>query len=121
MNRLLVILLIPTLAMAGTSRYVDAPELKTKDRAAINQNFQNIDIGMSNFVKRSSTETITGVKYFSKPVTFGVGTTDINIQINGKTSTGAGAGTLTNAPSAGNPTGYLSVNINGTERKIPYW
>ncbi len=48
-------------------------------------------------------------------------TTNQNIRINGKTSTGASAGTLTNAPSAGNPVGYLSVNINGTERKIPYW
>ena len=48
-------------------------------------------------------------------------TTNINTRINGKTSTGASAGTLTNAPSAGNPVGYLSVNINGTERKIPYW
>ena len=48
-------------------------------------------------------------------------TTGINTRINGKTSTGAGAGTLTNAPSAGNPVGYLSVNINGTERFIPYW
>lgn len=48
-------------------------------------------------------------------------TTNQNIRINGKTSTGASAGTLTNAPSVGNPVGYLSVNINGTERKIPYW
>ena len=47
--------------------------------------------------------------------------TNQNIRINGKTSTGSSAGTLTNAPSAGNPVGYLSVNINGTERKIPYW
>lgn len=48
-------------------------------------------------------------------------TSNQNIRINGKTSTGAASGTLTNAPSAGNPVGYLSVNINGTERKIPYW
>ncbi len=48
-------------------------------------------------------------------------TTNINARINGKTSTGSSAGTLTNAPSAGNPVGYLSVSINGTERKIPYW
>lgn len=48
-------------------------------------------------------------------------TTNINTRINGKTSTGAAAGTLTNAPTAGNPVGYLSVTINGTERFIPYW
>lgn len=34
---------------------------------------------------------------------------------------GAGAGTLTNAPAAGNPTKWLPVNDNGTTRYIPAW
>lgn len=34
---------------------------------------------------------------------------------------GAGAGTLLNAPSAGNPTKWISINDNGTTRKIPAW
>jgi hypothetical protein len=34
---------------------------------------------------------------------------------------GAGSGTLTNAPSAGNPTKWISIDDNGTTRKIPTW
>ena len=48
-------------------------------------------------------------------------TSTVNVSVNSKTSTGSETGTLTNAPSSGNPVGYLSVNINGVERKIPYW
>lgn len=219
MKRLFLLLLFPTLLHAGTSRYVDAPELQTKDRAAINLNFQNVDQEFGKVSYKSKTELISGKKQFSENVNigvshpinslryldienthsgvnagdiirfihrndaddavatvdivkyskgafyinandtastnaiiFGVGgterlridnngyvgigetslgnkltigansdTSNINTRINGKTSTGASAGTLTNAPSAGNPTGYLSVDINGTERKIPYW
>ena len=34
---------------------------------------------------------------------------------------GAAAGTLLNAPVAGNPTKWLSINDNGTTRKVPSW
>jgi hypothetical protein len=34
---------------------------------------------------------------------------------------GAGAGTLTNAPAAGNPTKWIAVDDNGTTRQIPAW
>lgn len=34
---------------------------------------------------------------------------------------GAAAGTLTNAPAAGNPTKWISIDDNGTIRKIPAW
>lgn len=34
---------------------------------------------------------------------------------------GAGAGTLTNAPAAGNPTKWIKLNDNGTARFIPCW
>lgn len=34
---------------------------------------------------------------------------------------GAGAGTLTNAPTAGDPTHWLRVRINGTDMFIPCW
>lgn len=34
---------------------------------------------------------------------------------------GAGAGTITNAPSAGNPTKWIAIDDNGTTRKIPTW
>ena len=34
---------------------------------------------------------------------------------------GAAAGTLLNAPAAGNPTKWIQINDNGTVRKIPTW
>ncbi len=34
---------------------------------------------------------------------------------------GIGAGTLTTAPSAGNPTKWIGINDNGTIRYIPAW
>lgn len=34
---------------------------------------------------------------------------------------GASAGTLTNAPSTGNPTSWIPINDNGTTRYIPAW
>lgn len=34
---------------------------------------------------------------------------------------GASAGTLTNAPAAGNPTKWIQINDNGTTRHIPAW
>jgi hypothetical protein len=34
---------------------------------------------------------------------------------------GAAAGTLTNAPAAGNPTKWIAINDNGTTRHIPAW
>lgn len=45
------------------------------------------------------------------------------IATNASLTTGAGtsAGTLTNAPSAGNPTKWIKINDNGTIRSIPAW
>lgn len=39
----------------------------------------------------------------------------------GSSSTGASTATLTNSPTAGNPTGWITVSINGSNKKIPYW
>jgi hypothetical protein len=45
-----------------------------------------------------------------------------NLRIDNVTSgAGAGAGTLTNAPTAGDPTFWLPININGTVLFIPCW
>ncbi len=42
--------------------------------------------------------------------------------LTGQTSTpGSGAGTLTNAPAAGNPQTWLQVSINGVTHWIPAW
>jgi hypothetical protein len=37
------------------------------------------------------------------------------------TGAGAAVGTLTNAPSAGNPTKWIKINDNGTIRSVPAW
>lgn len=52
---------------------------------------------------------------------FQVAKTGLITLTNQTTTVGAAAGTLTNAPTAGNPTGYLQVSINGVTGKIPYW
>lgn len=45
-----------------------------------------------------------------------------NLKLTGATSTpGAAAGTLTNAPNAGNPQTWLQVSINGVTHFIPAW
>jgi hypothetical protein len=67
MRRLLFLLsLVALSSFAGTSRYVDAPELQTKDRAAINVNFSNIDKELSKTLKTYGTQTVTGDLIFSK-------------------------------------------------------
>lgn len=54
------------------------------------------------------------------PCTGGAG--QANLRFDNLTSgAGAGAGTLANAPAAGNPTFWLPVNIAGTVRYIPCW
>lgn len=51
-----------------------------------------------------------------------VGTTVlINSSVNLADGAAAAAGTLTNAPAAGNPTKWIEINDNGTIRKIPAW
>jgi hypothetical protein len=49
-------------------------------------------------------------------------TADAGLHLTAQTnSAAAAAGTLTNAPSAGNPSFWLKVSINGTTLKIPAW
>lgn len=43
------------------------------------------------------------------------------IRFDGTTGAGASSGTLTNAPSAGNPAYWMPVNANGTTYYIPCW
>jgi hypothetical protein len=52
-----------------------------------------------------------------------IGTTNILAQTSTAYTNGAGAavGTLNNAPAAGNPTKWISINDNGTIRRIPAW
>lgn len=48
-------------------------------------------------------------------------TTLIHTATNLANAAGAAAGTLLNAPSAGNPTKWIQIDDNGTIRKIPTW
>lgn len=52
-------------------------------------------------------------------------TNDVNFMhetsVNLANGAGAGAGTITNAPAAGNPTKWIPINDNGTTRYIPAW
>jgi hypothetical protein len=45
----------------------------------------------------------------------------VKSNVNLTNGAGASAGTLTNAPAAGNPTKWIPINDNGTIRKIPSW
>lgn len=45
----------------------------------------------------------------------------IRCQISLNNGAGAGAGTITNAPAAGNPTKWVPIDDNGTTRYIPAW
>jgi len=57
------------------------------------------------------------------------GSTQMSIDASGilhyaqTTANASGSLTLTNAPTgkSGNPTGYLTINVSGTNRVIPYW
>ena len=44
-----------------------------------------------------------------------------SVALSAVSSTGANTATLTNSPVTGNPTGWVQMNINGTNRWIPYW
>lgn len=43
------------------------------------------------------------------------------VRINGTTGAGASVGTVTNAPSAGNPAYWMPINANGSTYYIPCW
>lgn len=50
------------------------------------------------------------------------GAGNASLRLNGLTNgAGAGAGTLANAPAAGNPTFWIPMNIAGTVRYVPSW
>jgi hypothetical protein len=65
---------------------------------------------------------VCGVAKFGSTVTVPGGTTPVLTTTASITSgAGSGAGTLTNAPTAGNPTKWIPINDNGTTRYIPAW
>ncbi len=54
-------------------------------------------------------------------ITIGTGTAMLTSSVAMDNGAGASAGTLTNAPAAGNPTKWIPFNDNGTTRYIPAW
>lgn len=56
----------------------------------------------------------TGLGYYGTDVLLGSNTTLSD-------NAGAGAGTITNAPTAGDPTKWIAIDDNGTTRYIPTW
>jgi hypothetical protein len=65
-----------------------------------------------------------GVNQSTGVVQIGASSTTPEHVLNTSTSTPAsGVGTLTNLPTgaSGNPTGYIKININGSDRVIPFW
>jgi len=54
-------------------------------------------------------------------ITIGIATALVSSRVAMNNGAGAGLGTLTNAPAAGNPTKWVPINDNGTTRYIPAW
>lgn len=65
--------------------------------------------------------TVTGNTAFSGTVTLHGGATLLATTTALTDGAGAQAGTLTNAPSAGDPTKWLAINDGGVTRHIPCW
>lgn len=82
----------------------------TGTQSLTNKSFPTYSFGTASGVNLSLTTSIT------------TGSTTLH-----KTSTalsnnaGSGTGTLTNAPSSGNPTKWIAIDDNGTIRYIPTW
>jgi len=68
--------------------------------------------GVLHWVDSSGTDTQITVSASGQLASTSVGYTN---------NAGAAAGTLTNAPAAGNPTKWIPINDNGTIRNIPAW
>lgn len=77
--------------------------------------FQVLETGIA-ILSMSSAGTITATN-----LTLTTPAVLLNTSIALTNGAGVGAGTITNAPAAGNPTKWISINDNGTIRKIPAW
>lgn len=78
-----------------------------------------------NYTKAATSSSSASVLFAGGVGINGALWTNSNVMIASSTSytngAGAGGGTLTNAPAAGNPTKWIPVNDNGTTRYIPAW
>lgn len=104
-------------------------------------NGQTVLVNSAGLAAALSDETGTGLAVFNNSptlitpaigvatgtsLTLSAGITTGNTTLHTTTSAltngaGASAGTITNAPSVGNPTKWIPINDNGTTRYIPAW
>lgn len=104
--------LVPSQVLAGVSRL----DIASRDIAGSSINFR-VGAGVPVTVSISATGLAvpTGTLTTLGGATFHTTSTALT---NGA---GVGAGTITNAPAAGNPTKWIGINDNGTTRYIPAW
>jgi microcystin-dependent protein len=118
------LLFLSPMAFGASQRHISG-SYKDADTSAINQNFTSFNNELSNSVHKTSTETITGYKYFSSPVDFGAVIADTGTF----TSLSATAGTISTLSAttlsvtsvtlnglqyAGNPVGTVSMYVAAT-------
>lgn len=90
--------------------------------------------GGANILVTGNKSAILGGAYDGTPYIFGSATIEFNVNIkvlggavfmftstNLTNGAGAAAGTITNAPTAGNPTKWIGINDNGVVRYLPSW
>lgn len=81
-------------------------------------------LGGNGFIFESNGSATIGTISDAGAFTFGATSSTPTHRFNTSMATNAtGVGTLTNLPSgsSGNPTGYITFNLNGTVRNIPFW
>lgn len=86
----------------------------------VNRNGSGVDIYVNSAGTLGLRITSTGAGTFAAGITTG-STTLHTTSVALTNGAAAAAGTLTNAPTAGNPTKWAPVNDNGTIRYIPMW
>ncbi|MBU6247138.1 MAG: hypothetical protein KGN77_05225 [Xanthomonadaceae bacterium] len=69
----------------------------------------------------NSTNIFAGASTFTKGVIVGTAAALVTSNVAMNNGAGVSAGTITNAPSVGNPTKWIPINDNGTTRYIPAW
>lgn len=116
MHRLKTLLIVACLglcaisALAGSAPRVIQGEYDRKDTVAINLNFNDVAASDKNSVHKTSTETITGFKYFTNKADFVLVDAD-TITLNGLLYNGTPVGSITMyVTTTTTPSGWLACN-----------
>jgi hypothetical protein len=97
---------------AGASLIINAP---TGQNVLLAINFANVGVVSATGIAITGTLSTTG------QITVPGGAALLTTSAALNNGAAAAAGTLTNAPVAGNPTKWIPINDNGTTRYIPAW